>query len=44
MESNNSIEIYDIKTLNMLGVECWPNDDGGVWFYHPKTGLATSID
>ena len=25
-------------------VMCWPDNDGGLWYYHPITGQVVVID
>lgn len=33
----------DIKTLRKLGIECWPDNDGGLWYVDPETNLTKAV-
>ena len=30
--------------INGLYVEAYPDNDGGLWYYHPVTGRATTVN
>ena len=29
--------------LNEMGIECWPDNDGGLWYYNPITHIAETV-
>lgn len=32
-----------LAELNELGIECYPDNDGGLWYWNPKTGTAETV-
>ena len=32
-----------IEELKEMGLECWPNNDGGLWYFDPITGMAKTV-
>lgn len=33
----------DIKTLREKGIMCWPDNDGGLYYYDPETGHIRTV-
>ena len=31
------------EELKELGLPCYPDNDGGLWYWDPKTGMAEKV-
>ena len=33
----------NIKEIKELGIDCWPDNDGGLYYFDPVTGQAKTV-
>ncbi len=34
---------YTEKELREMGISSWPNNDGGYWYFDPRSGLVVNV-